>query len=68
MQDEAGYVKEGLPFVMNLSLENFEYFHSCFRVALSHLVSYFFFLYKSLSSSLGTVFGAISYIIYEFSQ
>ena len=32
----------------------------CFRLALLYSVSYFFFLYSSLSSSLGIVFDAIS--------
>ena len=49
------YVKEGLPFVRHLSLENSADSCLCFRLALLHSVSYFFFLYQSPSSSLCTV-------------
>ena len=41
----AVYVKEGLPFAWDVSLENFADYHLCFRLALLHSVSYFFFLY-----------------------
>ena len=41
----AVYVKEGLPFAQELSLENSAYSYLCFRLALLHSVSYFFFLY-----------------------
>ena len=41
----AVYVKEGLPFAWDLSLENSPDPHLCFRLALLHSVSYFFFLY-----------------------
>ena len=44
----AVYVKEGLPFAWDLSL------------ALLHSVSYFFFLYRSPSSSLCRFFDSIS--------
>ena len=54
------YVKEGLPFARDLSLENFADFYVCFRLPLLHSVSYFFFLYSSPSSSLCTVFYSIS--------
>ena len=54
------YVKEGLPFVRHLSLENSGDSYLCFRLALFHTVSYFFFLYRSPSSSLCTVFDYIS--------
>ena len=54
------YVKEGLPFARNLSLENSADYNLCFRLALLHSVSYFFFLYQSPSSSLQTVFNSIS--------
>ena len=54
------YVKEGLPFVRHLSLENSGDSYLCFRLALFHTVSYFFFLYQSPSSSLCTVFDYIS--------
>ena len=54
------YVKEGLPFARDLSLENSADSYLCFRLALLHSVSYFFFLYRSPSSSLCTVFYSIS--------
>ena len=38
-------VKEGLPFAQDLSLENSADSYLCFRLALSHSISYFFFLY-----------------------
>ena len=61
----AVYVKEGLPFAWNLSLENFADSYLCFRLALLHSVSYFFFLYRSPSSSLCTIFDSISSTIDE---
>ena len=60
MHGLAVYVKEGLPFARDLSLEKSAYSYLCFRLALFHSVSYFFFLYRSPSSSLCTVFGSIS--------
>ena len=39
------YVKEGLPFARDLSLENSADSYLRFRLALLHSVSYFFFLY-----------------------
>ena len=54
MHSLAFYVKEGLPIAMDLSLEN-SADNYCFGLA-----SYFFFLYRSLSSSLCTVFDSIS--------
>ena len=36
------YVKEGLPFAQDLSLENSVDSYICFRLALPHSVSYFF--------------------------
>ena len=60
MHSLAVYVKEGLPFARDLSLENSADFYLCFRLALLHSVSYFFFLYRSPSSSLCTVFDSIS--------
>ena len=54
------YVKEGLPFVRDLSLENATDFYLCSRLALLHAVLYFFFLYRSPTSSLCTVFDSIS--------
>ena len=60
MHGLAVYVKEGLPFAWDLSLENSAYSYLCFRLALLHSMSYFFFLYRSVSSSLCTVFNSIS--------
>ena len=54
------YVKEGLPFAWDLSLESSADSYSCFQIALLHSVSYFFLLYQSPSSSLYTVFDFIS--------
>ena len=59
MHGLAVYIKEGLPFARDLSLENSAYSYLCFRRALLHSVSYFF-LYQSPSSSLCTVFDSIS--------
>ena len=42
------YMKEGLPFARDLSLENSADSYLCFRLALLHSVSYFFFLYRSI--------------------
>ena len=60
MHGLAVYVKEGLPFAGDLSLENSADSYLCFRLALLHSVSYFFFLYRSPSSSLCTVFDSVS--------
>ena len=60
MHGLAVYVKEGLPFARDLSLKNSPDSYLCFRLALLHSVSYFFFLYQSPSSSLCTVFDSIS--------
>ena len=60
MHGLAVYVKEGLPFAQDLSLENSADSYLCFRLALLHSVSYFFFLYRSPSSALCTVFDSIS--------
>ena len=54
------YVKEGLPFAQDISLENSADSYLCFRLALLHSVSFFLFLYLSPSSSLCTVFHSIS--------
>ena len=59
------YVKEGLPFAWDLSLENSADSYWRFWLALHHSLSYFFFLYRSPSSSLPTVFYSISSNIYE---
>ena len=61
----AVYVKEGLPFARGLSLEN-SGSYSCFRLALLHSMSYFFFLYRSPSSSFCAVFDSISSNIDDF--
>ena len=65
MHGLAVYVKEGLPFAQDLSLENSADSYLCFRLALLHSVPYFFFLCQSPSSSLGTVFNSISSSIDE---
>ena len=54
------YVKEGLPFARDRSLEDSADSYLCFQLALLHSVSYFFFLYRSPSSALCTVFDSIS--------
>ena len=60
MHSLAVYVKEGLSFARDSSLENCADSYLRFRLALLHSVSYFFFLYRSLSSSLWTVFDSVS--------
>ena len=65
MHGLAVYMKEGLPFARDLSLENSAGSYLCFRLALLHSVSYFFLLYRSPSSSLCTVFDSISSNINE---
>ena len=62
MHGLAVYVKEGLPFARDLSLENSADSYLCFRLALLHSVSFFFFLYQSPCLSLCTVFDSISSI------
>ena len=59
MHGLAVYVKEGLPFARDLSLENSADSYLCFQLALLHSVSYFFFLYQSPSSALCMVFDSI---------
>ena len=53
-------MKEGFPFARGLSLENSADSYLCFGMTLLHAVSYFFFLYRSPSSALCTVFDSIS--------
>ena len=53
------YVKEGLPFALDLSQENSAASYLCFRLALLNSVSYFFFFYQS-PSLLCMVFYSIS--------
>ena len=55
----AVYVK-GLPFGHDLSLENSADSDLCFRLTLRHSVSCFFFLYRSPSSCVRTVYDFIS--------
>ena len=64
MHDLAVYVKEGLPLAGDLSLENSADSYLCFRLALLHSVSHFFFLYRS-PLSLCTDFDSTSSIIDE---
>ena len=54
------YVKEGLLFPWDLSLDNSADSYLCFRLALLHSVSYFFFFYQSPSSSSCTNVDSIS--------
>ena len=54
----AVYVKKGLPFGQDISLENSADSY-CLGLSLLHSVSYFFFLYQSPSLSLCTVFDSI---------
>ena len=65
MHGLAVYVNEGLPFARDLSLENSADSYSCFALVLLYSVSYFFFLYRSPSSALCTVFDSISLNIDE---
>ena len=60
MHGLAVYVKERLHFTRDVSLENSTDSYLCFRLALLHSVSYFFFLYQSPSSSLCMIFYSIS--------
>ena len=54
------YVSKGLPFAWDVSLENSANSYLCFRLALLYSVSYLFFLYRSRSLFLCTVFDSIS--------
>ena len=56
----AVHVKEGITFAQYLSLENSADSYVCFPMGLLHSVSYFYFLSKSPSSPLCTVFDVIS--------
>ena len=60
MHGLAVYVKKGLPFAQDLSLENSADSYICFWLALLHSVSNFIFLYRSPSSALSTIFDSIS--------
>ena len=59
MHGLTDYVKEGVPFAQDLSLENSADSYLCFQLALLHSVSYFFFIYQSHSLSLCTVFDSV---------
>ena len=54
-----------MAFAWDLSLENSADSYLCFRLALLHSVFYFFFLHRSPSSALCTVFDSISSKINE---
>ena len=54
------YVIERVSFAWDLSLENSADSYLCFRLALLHSLTYFFFLNRSPSLSLCTVFDSIS--------
>ena len=54
------YMKEGLPLALGLSLENSADSYLCFRLALLHSVTSFFFLYWPSFLSLCAVFDSIS--------
>ena len=56
----AVYVKEGLSFARDISIENSTDSYLRFRLALLHSVCYFFFLYQSPSLSLCRVSASIS--------
>ena len=60
MHGLAVYVKEGLPFALDLSLENSADSYLYFRMDLLHSLSYFLFFYWSPSSISCIVFGSIS--------
>ena len=60
MHGLAIYVKEGLPFAPDVSLENSADSCLCFRLDLLHSLSYFSFLYQSRSLSLCMVFYSFS--------
>ena len=60
MDGLAVYAKEGLSFALDLSLENSLDSYLCFRLALLHSVSFFFFIYQSPSLSSCMVFDSIS--------
>ena len=60
MHGFAVYVKEGLPFAWDLSLESSADSYLFFWLALLHSMCYFFFLYQLPFSSLCTIFDSIS--------
>ena len=60
MHGLAVYVKEGLPFARDLSLENSADSYFCFQLALLYSVSYWFLFYRWPSLSWYTVFDSFS--------
>ena len=54
------YVKVGLPFACDVSLENSEYSYSCFWLTLRHPGAYIFFINQPPSLSLCIVVNVIS--------
>ena len=68
MHGLAVYVKEGLPFAWDLSLENSADSHLCFPLALLHSLSYFFFLCWSPSLYLCMFFDSSHLTQMRFSQ
>ena len=60
MHGLAVYVKEGLPFTRDLSIEKSADSYLCLPLALLHSATYFFFLFDSTSLSLSTGFDATS--------
>ena len=63
MHGLAVFLKEGLPFAQDLSLENSADSYLCFRLALLHSVSYFFFLYRSPSSAFDSISSNIDEVL-----
>ena len=59
----AVYLKEGLSFAWDLSLQNSADSYLCFRMALIHSLFYFFFLYQSPFLPLCKVFDAFLSIV-----
>ena len=59
MHDRAVYLKEGVSFAQDLSLENSADSYLCFELALLHSMSYFCFLYRSPSLSLCWAFDSL---------
>ena len=53
------YVKEGLAFAWDSSLENFEYPYLCFQLAFFCSVFYFYSIYRSMSSCFCSILDAI---------
>ena len=62
MHGLAVYVKEGLPFVQGISLENSADSYLCFQLVLLHSMINSFFLHQLPSLLLSTVFDNIEHI------